>query len=128
MRLLISALNYDAESPTAYAQQPDGTPFNWMQINLDGSTDFPALWNQPLDALPDNLVNSNVMFETGVTVFGQSPDTRNFFGTIETFSIEVAAVPETSTWFMLLLGFAGVGFMTFRRSRKFGTEYLEAGE
>jgi hypothetical protein len=31
---------------------------------------------------------------------------------------EVAAVPEPSTWAMMLLGFAGVSFMAYRRSRK----------
>jgi hypothetical protein len=30
----------------------------------------------------------------------------------------VEPVPEPSTWAMLILGFAGVGFMTYRRSRK----------
>jgi hypothetical protein len=30
----------------------------------------------------------------------------------------LTAVPETSTWAMLILGFAGVGFMAYRRSRK----------
>lgn len=29
-----------------------------------------------------------------------------------------SAVPETSTWAMMLLGFAGVGFMTYRRKSK----------
>jgi hypothetical protein len=29
-----------------------------------------------------------------------------------------AAVPEPSTWVMLLLGFAGVGFMAYRRKAK----------
>ena len=28
-----------------------------------------------------------------------------------------AAVPEPSTWAMMILGFAGVGFMAYRRSR-----------
>ena len=28
-----------------------------------------------------------------------------------------AAVPETSTWAMLILGFAGIGFMTYRRRK-----------
>jgi len=28
------------------------------------------------------------------------------------------SVPEPSTWAMLLLGFAGIGFATYRRSRK----------
>ena len=30
----------------------------------------------------------------------------------------VAAVPEPSTWAMMILGFAGVGAMAYRRSRK----------
>jgi hypothetical protein len=30
----------------------------------------------------------------------------------------VAAVPEPSTWAMMILGFAGVGFMGYRRTRK----------
>lgn len=31
---------------------------------------------------------------------------------------QVAAVPEISTWAMMLLGFAGVGFMACRRKAK----------
>ena len=35
------------------------------------------------------------------------------------FSLEgVNAVPEPATWAMMILGFAGVGFMAYRRSRK----------
>ena len=30
----------------------------------------------------------------------------------------ISAVPEPSTWAMMILGFAGVGFMSYRRSRK----------
>ena len=33
-------------------------------------------------------------------------------------NISVAAVPEPSTWALLLLGFAGVGFASYRRTRK----------
>lgn len=42
------------------------------------------------------------------------------FATIDTLSISgvASAVPEPSTWAMLLLGFAGVGFLTYRRSRQ----------
>jgi hypothetical protein len=58
------------------------------------------------------------VFESGVTKFGHGPDTSNFYGTIETFSSEVAAVPEPSTWAMMILGFAGVGFMVYRRKSK----------
>ena len=39
-----------------------------------------------------------------------------FVGSMDTLKIEVTeAVPEPSTWAMLLLGFAGVGFMAYRR-------------
>ena len=34
------------------------------------------------------------------------------------YTYTVAAVPEPSTWAMMLLGFAGVGFMTYRRKSK----------
>ena len=30
----------------------------------------------------------------------------------------VAAVPEPSTWAMMLLGFAGIGFLAYRRKSK----------
>lgn len=38
--------------------------------------------------------------------------------TVTPFTPQVAAVPEPSTWAMLILGFAGVGAMAYRRSRK----------
>lgn len=44
-------------------------------------------------------------------------DLRNaVFGINDVLTISaVAAVPEPSTWAMMVLGFAGVGFLTFRR-------------
>jgi PEP-CTERM motif len=35
-----------------------------------------------------------------------------------TVTTGVSAVPEPSTWAMLLLGFAGIGFMAYRRKSK----------
>ncbi len=32
--------------------------------------------------------------------------------------VAVATVPEPSTWAMMIVGFAGIGFMGYRRSRK----------
>ncbi len=42
---------------------------------------------------------------------GINGETNGLFGSI-------SAVPEPSTWAMMILGFAGVGFMAYRRSRK----------
>jgi hypothetical protein len=38
----------------------------------------------------------------------------------------VAAVPESSTWAMTLFGFAGVGFVAYRQSRKDKSHALAA--
>nr|WP_079603671.1 PEPxxWA-CTERM sorting domain-containing protein [Bradyrhizobium erythrophlei] len=38
----------------------------------------------------------------------------------------VSDVPEPSTWAMMILGFAGVGFMAYRRSRKSSPMVLSA--
>jgi hypothetical protein len=50
-----------------------------------------------------------------------SPDTQ-FFTINQTGAVSAtaitAAVPEPSTWAMMLLGFAGVGFMAYRRKSK----------
>jgi len=43
-----------------------------------------------------------------------NPTAENWYG----FTVGVAAVPEASTWAMMILGFAGVGFMAYRRKSK----------
>jgi hypothetical protein len=43
-----------------------------------------------------------------------TPNTENWYG----FTVGVAAVPELSTWVMMILGFAGVGFMAYRQKSK----------
>ncbi|WP_213773881.1 PEP-CTERM sorting domain-containing protein [Bradyrhizobium sp. dw_78] len=40
------------------------------------------------------------------------------FGTVAVSGPMVAAVPEPSTWVMMILGFAGLGFLAYRQSRK----------
>jgi hypothetical protein len=41
-------------------------------------------------------------------------------------NIVVGGVPEPSTWAMMLLGFAGLGFAALRRNRKTGSAFAEA--
>jgi hypothetical protein len=33
-------------------------------------------------------------------------------------NVQVSAVPEASTWVLMLFGFAGIGFVAYRRSKK----------
>jgi hypothetical protein len=46
-------------------------------------------------------------------VGGDKPPTFN-----AAFSLSGAVVPEPSTWIMMLLGFVGIGFVGYRKSRK----------
>ena len=63
-----------------------------------------------VDALDDQLIRTIT-----VSANGQLADIRQVrLGGVET----IAAVPEPSTWAMLVLGFAGVGFMAYRRKSK----------
>jgi hypothetical protein len=60
-----------------------------------------------------------------INIFGNGPGSytyfNNFLGFPEgsgpvSFSVtEISAVPESSTWAMMILGFFGVGFMSYRR-------------
>lgn len=56
---------------------------------------------------------------TGITFFFGTGPEASLAATISVIDPGVApAVPEPATWAMMILGFAGVGFMGYRRSRK----------
>ena len=44
----------------------------------------------------------------------------------ETLAITTSAVPDPSTWAMMLMGFAGVGYAAYRRSAKSGRNAVTA--
>ncbi len=46
-----------------------------------------------------------------VNVYFDTPAPTSFSGSF------ITAVPEVSTWAMMILGFAGLGFMTYRRRK-----------
>ena len=75
--------------------------------------DFQFRFDSISDGTPTHL---NLLFWNG----GGGPivGTGNQGGFAGTTYTAVAAVPEPSTWAMMLFGFAGIGFMAYRRSRK----------
>ena len=70
-----------------------------------GPATFTLVLNNPVGPV------TNVQFGFGTGTFRLSADP----GTPELFA---AAVPEPSTWAMMILGFAGVGFMAYRRKKQ----------
>jgi hypothetical protein len=87
-----------------------GQTFNFENIAgfANGVSSFEVLGIDPSSALnafdPDAFVTELTFASAG-----------NFTGEMDPIT---AAVPEPSTWAMMLLGFAGVGFMAYRRKSK----------
>jgi len=65
-----------------------------------------------LDSDTTNTVTSS-RHQTGPS--GPAPTGNLRTGLVTGFNEHVAAVPEPSTWAMMILGFVGVGFLTYRR-------------
>ncbi len=62
-----------------------------------------------------------------VTISGLAPFTTvTFSSTGNAFEFSLASVPEPSTWAMMALGFAGLGYAAFRRNSKKGQMALRA--
>jgi len=58
----------------------------------------------------------NVLYLGTVDAFGGSPNgTGTYNDNTGGFTLTVSAVPEPSTWAMMILGFFGIGFLAYRR-------------
>jgi hypothetical protein len=83
---------------------------NFMLYNLVGGFNYFCL-NDIVGSCSSNPSS------VGLNVGGQSIDT-DFISETGNFEIgAVAAVPEPSTWAMMILGFCGLGFMAYRRKQ-----------
>ena len=58
--------------------------------------------------MADLVSSTNMVFDAGV---------NSTFDKFLAFPSSTAPVPEPSTWAMLLIGFAGLGFVRYRASR-----------
>jgi hypothetical protein len=53
------------------------------------------------------------------TIFPDDNKHGRWMSNLDSISVlEVGAVPEPSTWAMMMLGFAGLGFLAYRRSSR----------
>jgi hypothetical protein len=80
---------------------------NYQDPTVSGPFSFPTSGEYPLF----NLASGD-----GNSAFTGKVDGIEYYNVSGTTNI--SAVPEASTWAMLILGFAGVGFMAYRRKAK----------
>jgi PEP-CTERM motif len=82
-----------------------GGVLNGVDAVESGTNDFFLAWN-PATSTPQAFVYA-------------TPETSIFASeNFPRFSVTAAATPEPSTWAMLMIGFAGLGFAGYRRTRK----------
>jgi hypothetical protein len=90
-------------------------------------TDF-GLWTQGTVSLPFGTLVGKIgggeFFKIGTSFSGSANATgeltlyywdSNFGDNTQFVTANISAVPEPSTWAMMILGFAGVGFLAYRR-------------
>jgi hypothetical protein len=99
---------------TSFSLVGSGLTATSSQLLFDFSANFgnfTAVGFSPLGA-----VGFDNYFGTETIVFAGSPHQSVALGNLVLGT--VAAVPEPATWAMMILGFAGLGFMAYRRKDK----------
>ena len=99
-----------ASSPTAYHDNAETGTFGYQNSQNLGF--------QPLATLLAFNPNTPNTYTFDLTLFsGETQNADTQLANVD-MVVNVAAVPEPSTWAMMILGFAGVGYMTYRRRRQ----------
>jgi len=97
-----------------------GSNASWNYDNLFDGTATPAVTNGGI--LFDAGSFAYNLYSSGTSIYLSTfnPDGPNspIYNPGDLGTLTVAAVPEASTWAMMLLGFAGVGFVAYRRKAK----------
>jgi hypothetical protein len=105
-----STLSFDvALTENAGVQAPDGFIFF-----IDDVSTFPIATTGPAGAFAMLDINNIAQRPPTISVATFLPTDDQYRG----LNVSVTAVPEPSTWAMMILGFAGIGFMAYRRKSK----------
>jgi hypothetical protein len=89
---------------------PTGTAFS--SVDLPTSIDLNTFSSKTYTVQEDAYYIYSVAPDTNIGFVGSR------FINFDLTSLSVAAVPEPSTWALMLVGFAGIGFMAYRRKSK----------
>jgi choice-of-anchor C domain-containing protein len=100
-----------AGSPTLLASAGDTTMNFGYSIFIPPNSRSEMNW----DLRSLNFVATG---ESTIISFASTTPEGNCCYGIALDNVAVSAVPELSTWGMMLLGFAGIGFLTYRRTQK----------
>jgi hypothetical protein len=113
--------SYDTPDPASAGNSTFFSAVNSANLaNLNGTPLLAFLWAAPLTSAGGTVDIKFTSFHYEGSCFsgcnGITIDRSLVSGDITTNAVN--AVPEPSTWAMMILGFAGIGFMAYRRKSK----------
>jgi hypothetical protein len=114
----LPTLNFDVGGSDIGPYSPGIGYYVYVALPGDWTTPGTSTGDYIFNSVADGFSAPTFTYSAGVTVVetfdtnftGGSPDLK--------FTLIGSAVPEPSTWAMMLLGFAGLGFAVFRRSSR----------
>ncbi len=93
-----------------------GSAFSTVQVNPTSYKNNTDRWDSTGSGF--SVAAGDILELAFAKASGQAYGSLNGLSFNVDFSPAVSAVPEPSTWAMMILGFAGVGFMAYRRKSK----------
>lgn len=123
---------FSADVAALYTRTSGALGLGLMSVLLDGvvmdTYDFggvpggPVTLRGALDFTTNLAAGDHVLSLQATRLFGPGRGVASQY--FDDVSLNVAAVPEPATWAMMILGFAGIGFMVYRK--KMGATTLAA--
>jgi PEP-CTERM motif-containing protein len=114
---LVAGQSYDL---SFYYAARSGYGIDGLAVSYNSATLFsnaPSSTNWVLENVLFDPVGSTAVLTFAGTNFSQPPYPAGDFN-VGVDAVSVSAVPEPSTWAMMLLGFAGIGSLAYRRKSK----------
>ena len=107
-------IGYRANDGTDYFNTGQAYPIDTLGLLFDVNTTTPVWGAYPLFAVWSNTLGDG--YSAAFTGVVDGVEYYNIQGSAA-LATSSSAVPEPSTWAMMLLGFAGLGFAGYRRAR-----------
>ena len=101
--------------PQVWVEKPGDSGFNLLSIGTPDTLGFGSeVPPASLPTTPDNFCGTGAPLNLGVSCFiGRDLAGNSYFAAVN----EVKSVPEPSTWAMMIIGFASLGFAAYRANR-----------
>jgi hypothetical protein len=101
--------------PQVWVEKPGDSGFNVLSIGTPDTLGFGSeVPPARVPTTPDNFCTTGAPLGLGVSCFiGKDIAGNSYFAAVN----EVTSVPESSTWAMMIIGFASLGFAAYRGNR-----------